>query len=174
VTGDDLQTRHPGGRRDAGLHPSTGGELGPGTRGLRWRSTPSAYPAVRYSNGMNAAADDLITEIDAAAIIPMTHAVTRGLYRHISLRDALQNEVVAAFDNGGQSLDMADFRAALWTKIDSLDAESQGGLRLLVALTHPDKDIDWHMAEFIILWARQEGVTEHQIIEAFHIQPNGS
>jgi hypothetical protein len=30
------------------------------------------------------------------------------------------------------------------------------------------------MAEFMILWARQQGVAEHRIIDAFHAQSNGS
>jgi hypothetical protein len=123
---------------------------------------------------MSTNADELIGEIDAAAINPTTHAVTRSLYRHIQLQDALQNKVVAAFDEGCQPCDMAAFQGVLWEKINSLDAESQGGLRLLVALTRPNEVIDWYLAEFMILWARQQGVAEHQIIDAFHIQANGS
>jgi hypothetical protein len=122
---------------------------------------------------MSANADDLIGEIDAAAMNPRAHAVTRSLYQHIPLRHALQEEVVTAFDKGGEPHRMAAFQAALWTKIESLDAESQGGLRLLVALTQPNEVIDGYLAEFMILWARQEGVAEHQIIEAFHIRSIG-
>ena len=69
---------------------------------------------------------------------------------------------------------MAAFQGVLWEKINSLDVESQGGLRLLVALTRPNEVIDWYLAEFMILWARQQGVAEHQIIDAFHIPANGS
>ncbi len=122
---------------------------------------------------MCANADNLIGEIDAAAINPTTHAVTRSLYQHIPLRHALQEKIITAFDAGGQTHEMAAFQTALWTKIDSLDAESQGGLRLLVALTRPDEIIDWYLAEFMIIWARQQGVAEHQIIDAFHIRANG-
>jgi hypothetical protein len=121
---------------------------------------------------MSANADDLIAEIDAGAINPMTHPVTRGLFRHIPLHDAFQNEVVTAFDKGGQPEDMAAFQPALWEKIGSLDPSSQGGLRLLVSLTRPNELIDWYMAEFMVLFARQQGVAEHQIIDAFHARPN--
>lgn len=131
-------------------------------------SSTSGHSAVRYSGYMNTNADDLIGEINAASISPMTHAVTRGLYRHIPLRDALQNEIVAAFDDCRKSLDMAAFQVALWSKINSLEADDEGGLRLLVALTRPDEVIDWYIAEFMILWARQQGVSECQIIDAFH------
>jgi hypothetical protein len=123
---------------------------------------------------MSANADDIIGEIDAAALNPMTHVVTRNLCRHIALQDDLQKEVVNAFDEGDQPSEMAAFQAGLWAKIDSLDVRDQGGLRLLVALTRPDEVIDWYMAEFMILWARQQGVAEHRIIDAFHAQSNGS
>lgn len=126
---------------------------------------------VRYSAYMGTNADDLIAEIDAAAINPMTHLVTRGLYRHIPLDDALQSEVVTAFDQGDQLEAMATFQPALWKMIEGLEPANQGGLRLLVSLTRPDEPIDWYLAEFMILWARQQGVAEHQIIEAFHTQP---
>ena len=69
---------------------------------------------------------------------------------------------------------MAAYQAALWTKIVSLVAESQGGSRLLVTLTRPNEDIDWYLAEFMIRWARQQGVAEHHIIDAFHIRTDGS
>ncbi len=121
---------------------------------------------------MTANADDLITEIDAAVINPMTHPVTRGLFRHIPLHDAFQNEVVTAFDKGSQPEDMAAFQPALWEKIDGLDPSSQGGLRLLVSLTRPNEIIDWYLAEVMILWAREQGVAEQQIIDAFHVGSN--
>ena len=135
----------------------------------------SGHSPIRYSAKMTANADDVIIgEIDAGAIRPMTHAVTRNLYRHIPLIDALQTEVVSAFDGGSQRHDMAGNQDALWSKIDGLDPDNQGAFRLLVALTKPDEVIDWYLAEFMILWARQQGVTEQQIIDAFKTESNGS
>lgn len=122
---------------------------------------------------MSANADDLIKEIDAAALRPMAHVVTRGLYRHIPLQDDFQKEVVNAFDGGGQPSEMAAFQVALWAKIKSTDVENQGGLRLLVALTRPDEVIDWYLAGFMIQWAREQGIAEHHIIDAFHLRSNG-
>jgi hypothetical protein len=130
------------------------------------------HSAVRYAAHVSANADDLIAEIDAAALNPMTHPVTRGLYRHIPIHDAFENEVLTAFDRGGQPEQMAVFQTVLWEKINSRDPVSQGGLRLLVSLTRPNEPIDWNLAEFMILWARQQGVAEHQIINAFHARPN--
>jgi hypothetical protein len=124
---------------------------------------------------MTANADDVIIgEIDAGTISPMTHVVTRNLYRHIPLIDTLQTEVVSAFDEASQRHDMAAHQDALWTKIEGLEPDNQGAFRLLVALTRPDEVIDWYLAEFMILWARQQGVTEHQIIDAFKAKSNGS
>ncbi|MCL9998419.1 MAG: hypothetical protein NBV68_03480 [Erythrobacter sp.] len=113
-------------------------------------------------------ADSLIREIDEGAISPMTHIVTRNLYRHISLSDALREKVVAAFDDCSQPHDMAALEAAVWAEIGKTSVENQGGLRLLIGLTRPNEIIDWYLAEFMILWAREEGVTEQHIIDAFH------
>lgn len=118
---------------------------------------------------MSATADDIIDEIDAAALSPMTHIVTRCLYRHIPVQDDLQRKVIRVFDDGGQQSEMAVFEAALWEKIKSLDARYQGALRLLLCLTRPSEVIDWYLAGFMILWAREQGVAEQQIIEAFHV-----
>ena len=75
---------------------------------------------------MSADADDVIAEIDAATISPMTHFVTRSLYRHIPLQDELERKIVNAFDGGSQAKDMAVLESALWAKIDKSDVERQG------------------------------------------------
>ena len=123
---------------------------------------------------MSANADKLISEIEAGTLSPMTHVVTRSLYRHIALRDDMQREIVKAFDDGLPQSTMAALQAGLWAKIKSLDVRSQGGLRLLVGLTRPNEIIDWYLAEFMILWAREQGLAEQQIIDACHVWPNGS
>jgi hypothetical protein len=123
---------------------------------------------------MGANADDLIGEIDAATLRPMTHIVTRRLCSHIPLQDDLQKAIINAFDEGSQPDEMAAFQKALWARIDSSDVRNQGGLRLLVALTRPDEVIDWYLAGFMILWAREQGIAEYQIIDAFHIRSSAS
>lgn len=117
---------------------------------------------------MTANADSIIQEIDEGAITPMTHSVSRSLFRHIKLAAALQQKVVAAFDDGSEAYEMAALEAAVWAEIGNASVEHQGGLRLLIGLTRPNEIIDWYLAEFMILWARQEGVTERHIIDAFH------
>jgi hypothetical protein len=109
---------------------------------------------------MTVNADDvIIREIDAAAISPMSHAVTRNLYRHIPLLDALQTAVVSAFDETSQPQNKADLQHALWRKIEGLNPDRQGCFRLLVILTRPDEVIDQQLAEYMILWAREQWVT---------------
>ncbi len=56
----------------------------------------------------------------------------------------------------------------MWADMHSLAVDQQSGLRLSNCLVRPDEAVDWHLAEYIILWARQQGLSEQQIIEAFH------
>ncbi|WP_448537488.1 hypothetical protein [Sphingobium yanoikuyae] len=121
---------------------------------------------------MNLAADSIIEEIDAGSIHPTTHLVVRALHEHINLADDLQREALAAFDRGDQSAD-TDLQSAMWTKIRELAVEDQSGMRLSICLTRPNEAIDWYLAEYIIGWAREQGVEERQIIDAFHAPSRG-
>jgi hypothetical protein len=84
------------------------------------------------------------------------------------LDDPLQIAALAAFDRGDPPADMTELQSQMWTKIMSLGAEEQSGLRLSCCLTRPDVAVDWELGEYLILWARQQGLTEQQIIMAFH------
>lgn len=69
---------------------------------------------------------------------------------------------------------MAPLQSQMWAKIMSLAPAEQSGLRLSSCLTRPDVMIDWELGEYLILWARQQGLSEQQIIAAFHTIEIGS
>ena len=119
-------------------------------------------------------ADVVIDEIDAGRLQPMTLAVVRELHRHMRLDDTLQMAALAAFDRGDQPDEMAALQGQIWAKIMSLDAAEQSGLRLSNCLTRPDVMIDWELGEYLILWARQQGVSEQRIIAAFYTMEIGT
>ena len=48
-----------------------------------------------------------------------------------------------------------------------LAVDQQSGLRLSNCLVRPDETVASRLAEYLILWARQQGLSEQQIIEAF-------
>jgi hypothetical protein len=113
-------------------------------------------------------ADVLIDEIDAGRLKPMTLAVVRDMHRHMLLDDPLKIEALAAFDRGDPPADMTALQSQMLAKIMSLGAEEQSGLRLSSCLMRPNATVDWELGEYLILWARQQGLTEQQIIMAFH------
>lgn len=117
---------------------------------------------------MNTSADSVIEEIDAGTLRPMTHAVGRALHRHMSLDEHLQKEALAAFDRGDPAADMAALEARIWERIRKFDVAEQSGLRLSNLLARSDEGVDWHLAEYLISWAREQGLSEDQIIGAFH------
>ena len=119
-------------------------------------------------------ADILIQEIDAGCVKPMTRSVVRVLHYHMHLDDPLQAEAVSAFDRGAQTTEMSEISTRFWTKIDRLGVADQSGLRLSNCLTRPDKAVDWELAEYLIFWARQQGLSEQQIIHAFRVYGAGS
>ena len=119
-------------------------------------------------------ADTVIDEIEAGTLRPTTHAVIRVMHQHMRLEDRLQEDVLASFDRGLQPVDMAVFRSEMWAKIDALRPAEQSGLRLSNCLTRPDEAVDWHLAEYLVLWARQQGLSEQQIFDAFHAGANGN
>ncbi len=109
----------------------------------------------------------VIGAIEAGQLCPMMLAVVRELHRHMFLDDKLQSDALAAFDRGDQPSAMEALQSAIWAKMMSLDADQQSGLRLSCCLTRPDTVIDWELAEYLILWGRQQGLSEEQIIAAF-------
>jgi len=118
-------------------------------------------------------ADVVIDEIDAGRLRPMALAVVRELHRHMHLDDPLQIAALTAFDRGDQPADMAELQSQMWTKVMSLDPAEQSGLRLSNCLTRPNEMIDWELGEYLILWARQQGLSEQRIIAAFHTIETG-
>ena len=104
----------------------------------------------------------------------MTRRVVRALHDHMHLDDPLQAEAVSAFDRGAQPFKISEISTLFWTKIDRLGVAEQSGLRLSNCLTRPDAAVDWELAEYLILWARQQGLSEQQIIRAFRVYGNGS
>lgn len=121
---------------------------------------------------MSTNADDVVDEIDAGILKPLAHAVARALFRHIPVSDNVLGDLISAFDKGAKSEELSKFQADLWARIGTLDIDEQGGLRLAVSLIRPDEAIDWHLAEYFVLWARQQGVSEGSIYSAFHEQAN--
>ena len=111
-------------------------------------------------------ADTLIDQIDDGLIHVRRHDVIRALYQGLPLGDVEQQEFIAAYDSD-LPVDVAMWSTRLWSKIERLPLERQGGLRLLVGLLMPNQELEGYEAEYFILWARQQGVTETQIIEAF-------
>ncbi|QHD69244.1 hypothetical protein GS397_20775 [Sphingobium yanoikuyae] len=113
-------------------------------------------------------ADSLIEEIDSGTIAPRTWPVIRALHRHMSQISPLQRNILVAFDRGDSPDSMAPLRDMLWASIRSQSPDEQGCLRLSVGLTRDDEPIDAYLAEFLIQWAREQKLTEQQIIDAFH------
>lgn len=113
-------------------------------------------------------ADTVIDMIDAGRLRPMTLAVVREMHRHMRLDDAVQIEALRAFDRGDQPSDMATLQERMWARMRLLDPADDSGLRLSNCLTMPDAVIDWELGEYLIHWARKQGLSEQQIIEAFH------
>jgi hypothetical protein len=113
-------------------------------------------------------ADDIIQQIDRGALRPIGKVVARSLLRKIDFR----HEIITRHDRG-EEINPLSGQDALWKQINALPAEQQGALRLLVSLAH-EGEIDWYAAEFFILWARQEGLSERAIGDAFGFVPNGS
>ncbi|WP_221234911.1 hypothetical protein [Sphingomonas aerophila] len=113
-------------------------------------------------------ADTIIAEIDAGAIRPTTHKVVRALHRHMQLQAEIQRRALDTFDRGEQSSRGAEVAQEMWAAMHPLAVDQQSGLRLSNCLVRPDEAVDWHLAEYLILWARQQGLSEQQIIEAFY------
>ncbi len=109
-------------------------------------------------------ADALVQQIDAGTLRPKGNAVARALLKKIGF----QHEIITRYDCG----DLIERRRGsdpLWQQINALPVDQQGSLRLVASLARPESELDWYEAEFFIEWARQEGVSEVGIAEAFGV-----
>lgn len=114
-------------------------------------------------------ADTIIEEIDKGTLRPRTHKVVRAFHRHMHLAETVQQRALEAFDHGAQNARGAALQDEIWAIMEALPIDQQGGLRLSNCLARPDEAVDWHLAEYLTLWARQQGLSERQIIDAFHV-----
>ena len=113
-------------------------------------------------------ADAIIKRIDAGTLHPMGNVVARALLKKIGF----EHEIIAQHDRG-EAIEWLPGTDTLWTQINSLPVDQQGSLRIVANLTHPECELDSYAAEFFILWARQQGVSETGIGEAFGLAANG-
>src|SRR5205085_3300772 len=114
--------------------------------------------------------DVIVGLIDSEQIAPKYHSVARAICDHIDL--AASDRALLALIDEGNVPDSDDRLRDLWQRITSQPVEREGVPRLLTALLTPDQPIDWFGAEMIVHWARQEGVSEEQICEAFGVDPS--
>jgi len=113
--------------------------------------------------------DEIVGRIDADQLHPMSHPVTRALIEHIPDYSEEDRMLIEAFD--ANLLDAQDrVDQVLWSRINALPVSKQGRLRLLWQLLRPSESVDWQLAEYMILWARNEGVSEEQICSAFGVK----
>ena len=113
-------------------------------------------------------ADSVVEQIDSGALTPRTHKVVRELHRHMPLNEAVQQWILSAFDGGEQSTHGEALGDQLWTLMENAPVDQQGGLRLSNCLARPDEAVDWQLAEYLVLRAREQKLPEQQIIAAFH------
>jgi hypothetical protein len=110
--------------------------------------------------------DEIVGRIDAGQLHPMSHPVTRALIEHIPDYSEEDRMLIEAFD--ANLLDARDWIARqLSLRINTLPVTKQGRLSLLSQLLRPNETVDWELAEYMIAWARGEGVSEIQICSAF-------
>lgn len=119
-------------------------------------------------------ADLIIARIDAGELAPSTLPIVRAFHQHITLKHPLQREALEAFDQRAAPAVLSAIQSRIWQEIDRIGPANDGGLRLSNCLVRPDEPIDWHLAEYLIEWARQQGLSEQQIIGAFAAANNGS
>ena len=117
-------------------------------------------------------ADVVIDLIDSERLMPKWHSVVRELCKHIDL-EAPDRALLALID-GGKVPDADSQLRVLWRRITSQPVERESIPRLLTALLIPDQQLDWFGAEMVIHWARQEGVSEEHICEAFGVNSTSS
>ncbi len=108
----------------------------------------------------------IIERIDAGELRPRTHRVCRVLAGHLSKPSAVSVEVIRAFDEGS-SVGNENLSTRLWSEIESLPVGQQGGRRIVVSLLRPDEGVDFHLADYLVGWAEEEGFAASEIVEAF-------
>lgn len=119
-------------------------------------------------------ADLIIDKIDAGELAPSTLPIVRAFHEHITFKHPLQREALEAFDQKAAPAVLSAIQSRIWQEIDQLGPSNDSGLRLSNCLVRPDEPVDWHLAEYLIDWARQQGLSEQQIIGAFAAAKNGS
>lgn len=115
---------------------------------------------------MDDLADAIVDKIGSGALRPRIHGVVRALAQELPALSALSADVLASFDAGGSVGDLA-LLTRLWEEIGSLPLETQGGRRMLVWLLHPDKEVNFEEASYIVQWSLEEGVAAEPIWAAF-------
>lgn len=114
-------------------------------------------------------ADVLIDRIDSGSLMPAKHAVIRAMLSKIPVPRPLQEELLTGL-TGSVSVEREQWLDRLWTEIQSLPANQQGGLRLSVGLLHPDGALNAHEAEYYVAWGREQGLVDGEIAEAFGVE----
>lgn len=127
-----------------------------------------SYPSSMDATGANA--DTVVEKIDKGALAPRTHKVVRELHRHMPLTEAVQQRALSIFDRGEQSKHGEELVGELWALMANEPIDRQSGLRLTNCLARPDEAVDWQLAEYLVLWAREQRLSEQQIIDAFHTE----
>ena len=112
--------------------------------------------------------DEIIGRIDAGRLHSLSHQVARTLVEHIQNFSDQDQALIAAFD--GNVLVSQAWRGSLWSKIQALPVKEQGRLWLLWQLIRPNEQVGWELAEYMIAWARDEGVSEEEICSAFGVE----
>ena len=110
--------------------------------------------------------DFIIEQIDSGIIQPRTHTVNPALAESLPGLSSFHRDILERFYSGqtvGDSQTLHD----LWLKIEAEPLAKQGQGRLLISLFHPDKPIDWELAEYLIAWAQGEGASSDDIVKAF-------
>jgi hypothetical protein len=114
-------------------------------------------------------ADATIALIDSGRLRPWKHQFIRAIFTAVADPTVQERQILAATNCDAdrkqpQPLDL------LWSWIEERPLGEQGGLRMLVGLFHPDRPINGLEAEYLIDWARERGVDERHIVEAFTFQ----
>lgn len=126
--------------------------------------------ALSYHSSMDAtgANADMVAKIDDGVLAPRSQKVVRALHRYMRLSEAVQQRAVSIYDRGEQGKYGEELAGELWALIKSAPADQQSGLRLTSLLISPDEAVDWQLAEYLVLWAREQKLSEQQIMDAFH------
>jgi hypothetical protein len=111
--------------------------------------------------------DDLLDQVDRGQFTVSSHCVAQRLLRALDMNDPLYDMVLRLHDDPSVS-DRADVLNRLWEKIDTSQPGSDGWLRLAVVLATPDGIVDGHLADYLTLWAQHQGMSQKEIIAAFH------